>query len=154
MSEHSQNSQTEAAKTPTKPTEKTNQIVGELRNKKHRPDKFAVILLGAGECMLGEVDGDLDTLRKEVVEVHNPKRLLSIRQVAQGGLSVQYLIGDWDLVSGGTVFVRPRGGYWIKDLDAESQEALYGLFMEYLDRKVQNRAAEAGLAVVSARVRP
>lgn len=131
-------------------TSKAKQYEGELGNKKINANKLAVLLYGAGEQVLGELE-DGDYQPGTFIKITNPKRLIRIQQMGQQGMSLQFLIGDFDLIESGSMNIVPTGWFWLRDQSPESYEAYIGLLVEFLNRKIRNRAAEAGLVLPGVR---
>lgn len=152
MTEHSHNSQNEEKQK----TSKAKQIEGELRNKKINPDRLAILFFGASDQVLGEVDStelrlSSNLLAGAPVLLKDPKRLFTLKQQTQQGISIQYIIGDFDLIESGEIAVQPTAGYYIKNQSPETYEAYLLLLMGYLERRSEHRARESGLVLPNVR---
>lgn len=77
--------------------------------------------------------------------LENPKRIMALRQMSPEGLKLQYLIGELDFVANGIVYVTPTIGYWLYDVDDESQMGVLELYTQYLEKHTEMKAKAAGL---------
>lgn len=147
MTTNSQSSQNEEKKSPA--TEALDQLKKQLREKRIKVEDLVVVSINAGETIIGELitsqsQGEEKTLTGPL-KVRNPKRIIRLQQMSQQGLSIQFMVGDLDMLESGTIQVRSNLGYLIEDISVESQTALLHLYRDFLDRKAENRAREAGL---------
>lgn len=124
----------------------------DLQQKGVKVDALAVLLVGGGEQVLGEGSQREDGLW----DVKNPKRLVRLQQMDRSGqgLSISYLIGDFDMVEGGLMHVRPTGYYLLSEIDVPSQGAVLQLYRDFLVRKVEAKAREAGIVIPDKNIKP
>jgi hypothetical protein len=127
-------------------TPKGEQLVKQLWEKGVDASTLAIVMLGNTEQLVGEV-GDVDDEWKagRPFKLFNPKRFLRLQQMGQGGLMIQHLIGDLDMMSKGEIDVRPPVFYRVSWMDPQGIEDFLGLYVEFLDRKVVSSAKAAGL---------
>ncbi len=125
--------------------ESLEELIGELKGSVD-PEKLAVFFIATGEQIMGESETD-DPKPGELVKVTNPKRILRLQQVQGGGVSISLMVGDLDLLEAGVVSLIPTLVYRVKDQNVDSQLSIYGLYEEYLERKLSNRAVESGIVL-------
>lgn len=115
-------------------------------------DHLAVFVLGANEQVMGEVwDASIGLVNG--CRLMNPKRLIRIQQMTSIGMSISFMLGDFDLIEAGEMTILDAScGYWICDQSDASQEALLGLYSDYLNRKSVNQARAAGLQVPDSKI--
>jgi hypothetical protein len=119
------------------------QVQASLREKGIKIDDLAVVNSG-GDILLGETNSE-DLLG--TILLKNPKRIMVLKQMGPGGLSINYMVGDLDFMSSGVVQVNPNYGYWLNDMDEEGQIEMLRLLLQFFDRRAQSRAVEAGLVL-------
>lgn len=101
-----------------------------------------------GEQVVGEVLDDRGELADQGIpnqlvgvsrELKNPKRLvrLQMRDQRTGALTIEFLLGNWDFIEGGTVQVQSSFAYWVKDTSPASQIGLISLFVEMMKRRAE-----------------
>lgn len=136
---------------PLKKTEKIDKAVNELAEVGVDAERLAVVMVG-NEQLLGETR---QVSFDDPTELKNPKRFARFQQTFKNpdgsqAVSINFMIGDLDLVEGGTVYVRPVLGYFLGDLDERSIESFLNLYVEFITRKAENlvkmKAEAAGLA--------
>lgn len=125
--------------------EKLEKVVAELEEKNVNPDGLCILFIGTGEQVIGWCEGT--PIPGQPVDVLNPKRILRLQQVQGSGISISLMVGDLDLIEGGKVSLVPQLVAKVRDQNQVSQLSIYELYKEFLDRKVANRAVEAGLVI-------
>ncbi len=113
-------------------------------------DNLCVLTIGQ-EQLIGEVDAAVyPNLVGEVVCVERPLRYLRIQQVARdpqgnpAGMSIQYMIGDLDMMHGGEALAVPGVGYYIRWLSEESSENYLVMLQQFLrNRTAMEKASKA-----------
>lgn len=120
-------------------------VIAELEEKGVVATGLHILFISTGEQLIGWCE---TTPRPgEVADVLNPKRIIRLQQVQGGGISISLMIGDLDLLEGGKVSVIPQLVCRVIEQSPESQLSVFGLYLEFLARKVANRAVEAGLVL-------
>lgn len=132
-------------------SEKLEAVINELKEKGCRPDILTVAFLATGEQLIGEMYASTPGA---VLEMTNPKRILRLQQVQNGGISISLMVGDLDLLESGKVQLIPQLAYRVRDQSEDSQYAILTLYKEYLDRKRITKAEEAGIVIPSQSVSP
>lgn len=123
---------------------KSEEMAKELAEKGVDVEKLIVLYAGT-EQVLGESQGMEDDGE---VGVLNPKRVLRLQQVVEGGVVISLMIGDLDFVHGkGPVFLRPYMFYNVSHQDEETKAGVYGSYLDYFKRKTLNKAEDAGLVL-------
>ena len=156
MTEPTQNSPSEE-----KPKTRLDKLKEDLKTKDVSWDDMAVLMFGANEQIIGEIiaipdakgidfDYRLVNLSREI---KNPKRFARLQRVTPKGITVDFIVGDLDLVESGVMQVFAVGGYWISELGEESQGALLSLYYDFLKNKEAARVASSGLIIPDMRVK-
>jgi hypothetical protein len=112
--------------------------------------RLYVMTMATGEQLIGEVhpfNPKDDVEPGKVMVVTNPKRIIRMTSQRSGGLEINIFVGEMDLLDAGFIYVIPQMMYQIILQPEGAQLAILGLYKEFLDRKVINRAEEAGLVV-------
>lgn len=107
-------------------------------------DKLGVVMMGK-ELIYGEIQEV--RLQPHTALVKNPRRMIRLEQIQSGNFRVDFLLIDFDLISGGTIAVVPEGLYFLSELDDESQGRMLALYRGYLENKKRAKAAEAGIVI-------
>jgi hypothetical protein len=149
-----------------------NKILEELRGvgfTDQSLSKFAVVLLGGGEQVAGEIISEVlhqpdpyltskASLSDTTVRIRNPKRFLRQRVQVPGRetmVSFSYAYSDFDLIYGGTIDLYITGGFWIlSDLNAQSAAAYMGLLLDWNKGRMMERASKANIEMPSLIQRP
>ncbi|TXH08006.1 MAG: hypothetical protein E6R04_11740 [Spirochaetes bacterium] len=104
--------------------------------------KLVVVYVGP-DTLIGETNDP----NSEVIGLKNPKRIFRLSQMQSGGLVLSYMLGDWDFMETGIIYVRPQAWYHLLSEPDSVIEAVLNLYREFLNRKVLNKAEEAGLVL-------
>jgi hypothetical protein len=104
--------------------------------------KLVVVYVGP-DTLIGETNDP----NSEVIGLKNPKRIFRLSQMQSGGLVLSYMLGDWDFMETGIINVRPQAWYHLLSEPDSVIEAVLNLYREFLNRKVLNKAEEAGLVL-------
>jgi hypothetical protein len=122
----------------------------ELEDKGVCTNLLGVVAVG-GEHILGEiVESSLCTTElfdKEFLHIKNPKRFVRMQFQRNGAIMVDFLVGDLDLMDSGSIVVKPTLAYALIDQSDNTKYEFYKLYLNYLERRSQARAAEAGLHI-------
>lgn len=122
-----------------------------LREKGYEPDDFAVILVN-NDLIFGEVKDR--PLAGSLIDMKNPCRLFRVQKVHQGGVSVELMLLDFDLMDEGMASFVPVGGYYLTDTSTLTQLRYLALLQSFLEQKMLFRAKVAGLHLPDGGVRP
>lgn len=120
--------------------------------------KLAVLMLGGGEQLIGEVEAsmrmeadDEDLLVGVPVLVRNPKRYMRLQKVTSDGKAVQveFFVGALDGIDEDKSLMQvvASAGYWIRQLGPLSQISFLKILNGYYQNRLANKAAALGLAV-------
>lgn len=123
------------------------QLIEELNEKGVTFSKLAVLSAGM-DSYLGAVFDVPDVLGR--VTVLSPKRFARYEMrhpQNQSMILVDFMIGDIDFINDGEISVTPNMMYYIGFQDTDCQISMAKLYLEYFDRKVTAKAAEAGLTL-------
>lgn len=109
-------------------------------------DTLCIIGIGGGETFLGELAG---TDSNGTLRLWNPKRIIRLQQMAQGGVQVSIMIGDLELLEGnGThMYVKEKTFSLVSLQNEISQLNVLNLYKSYFDRKAMNDARAAGIHI-------
>lgn len=125
-----------------------NELQRELTDKGVNIPRLCVAILGGNDQVFGEIVNDEGKVNpNEWVYIKDPKRFLRLQQMTQQGIVTNFIIGDMDMVESGKARFLPTGFYFISDLGEESQLAMLSLYMNFIDRKREATAREAGLVI-------
>lgn len=134
-----------------KKTMSTEDLVKFFSEKGVNLEHLAVLTSGS-DSIIGEVNVDGDEAIQSAVLVTNPKRLFRFTQVQTGGLVINYMVGDWDFMEEGSIWVAPTMCYHVMEQPDDTINMILSLMKEHLDRKVLNKAEQAGLVLPSSPV--
>lgn len=152
--------------TTSKTTNELEQLRKEIGDKGYDLDHLAVVMVAAGEQLIGEVVGHLDagssTISKDPdpkllvgvpVQLKNPKRFMRMQKVASDGsrISIDIFVGNLDAIEqdGSLVQAFSVAGYWLKDLGPESQLETLKVLAQYFINRTMSKAMGAGLSLPS-----
>jgi hypothetical protein len=106
-----------------------------------------LVVAGVGtEQVMGEAEAAYDPAQIWF-HIKNPRRLIRLQQMAEGGFRVEFALIDWDLMVGGRMSCQPSFFFRLGDLDAESQERYMGLYLGYLEHKKMERLAKSNIVI-------
>jgi hypothetical protein len=142
--------------TPTDNSQKTAKMttLSDLREEVFKYGKYPttealLVAMAGSEILIGSVD----VQSSEYVSfapvgrptmLRNPKRIVRLSAMGPGGLQIQYVIGDLDLINEGIVWVQPHAAYYLQDLDEDSQINYLKLILDFFRRKA---IADSGLVI-------
>jgi len=109
-------------------------------------DNLAVLTVGA-DTIIGEISEDGEEATHSTVLVTNPKRLYKMSQVQAGGLVINYMVGDWDFIEEGSLWMAPTICYHVMEQPEVTISAVLSLLKEHFDRKVMHKAEQAGIVI-------
>ena len=139
--------------------EDVDKLIEELNQKGVVAENLAIFHVGSDQIMaeLEGGDDDFDQLNEHIqkygfVSIDNPKRILRLQQVQGSGVVLSYMMGDFDLVERGEVNIAPTCWYRVVSQSPKSIYAILNLYKEYLDRRMQLKAEDAGLVLPERRV--
>jgi hypothetical protein len=109
-------------------------------------DDLCVVMV-MGDIIVGEVaPTQFDRLVGTPVMVSNPKRLLRVQRArGQEQISVEFVLGDYDLIEKGKMQVLPTHFFRLSWLSPQSRLNYLLLYAQYLERKKMSAALDAGL---------
>lgn len=157
MSNDSSNSQTDPLL--TKMTTEVEQLKESVK-KYYDFERLAVLMIGGGEQLVGEVDGigDLGSEKQDPsmivgipVLIKNPKRYMRLQKVNQQGtaVTVDYFIGALDGIDhdGSVMQVVSMAAYWVRHLGIPSQINFLKILDGFFKQKMIAKAMASGLAL-------
>lgn len=121
-------------------TTKIEELEKELISKGVDVEALHVAYVGT-ESIIGELDDESEG----VLMLKDPKRVLRLQQVLDGGIAISYMVTDMDFMTSGLVCVKPNIHYPVFNQPEETKANIYESFIEYFKRKVINKAKEAGI---------
>lgn len=105
--------------------------------------KLSVFYTGTDQ-ILGEAETNKDY---PSFIVKNPKRVIRMQQMERNGLILTYLVSNLDLMQDGELRLTPHAWYRVRDQPEETQRVVFGLYLEFFERRAQQRIAESGLVL-------
>jgi hypothetical protein len=85
----------------------------------------------------------------------NPLRFFRVQRLTQGGsMEVQFMVGTYDMMNEGSLFIRPQAHFMLRDQPVETQLSYGALLAQYIDARRQNQARSAGLVLPQSVVPP
>lgn len=149
MTEHSQNSPPaeRPSKTTEAPSARLTAFRKELEDQGVNHGCLAIFNFCTGEQIFGEVGNvETHTLCGVPILVKNPKRFIRIQRAERdGGISIEFLVADLDMIEEGAVVLQAPLAYWIDYLSCPSQERYLGTYLMHLEQKKLMRAAASGI---------
>jgi hypothetical protein len=137
-------------------TEKEVALLQTLEDAGVETQALAVFITGAGEQLIGECLEGYVLKNKSLVgvpyTVKNPKRFIRIQNVSREGMSIQFMIGDLDMIEEGEVEVIANIAYWLEKQGDTTREEMLALYVQFLERKIRNKAVAAGLVLPNERI--
>lgn len=117
-----------------------------LKSKGVAVEDLAVLMI-PGDQIIGELVGESGPVCpvNRSVKVKNPKRILREMMRTNEGVVINFMVGDLDMVEEGMVFFHPHGGYRVDQISEDSQVHLLAIYADFMERKMMNKAKEAGL---------
>ena len=108
-----------------------------------------VILLCNGEQIIGELPEEEPLcIRSEgFTKIRNPKRVMRLQQIdkSSGSIVTNFVVGDYDLMEGGSLMVRAEAWTTFEMLSEAAQKNFVMLMKDVIANKMREKAAEAGL---------
>jgi hypothetical protein len=133
------------------PRTKTELLKTKLRDYNVEPDDLMVVGAANGDMIIGESKEGL-TLNGSM-RLKNPKRLARIQQNAinretqQVQITINFMVGDYDLMQSGYLSIWPFVGYLFQDLGEESLDEMLTLYIQFFERKREHRLLQSGIAL-------
>lgn len=142
-----------------KEKETLEKLIEELEAKGVHPTKLAIFHVGSDQILseLAE-DDDFESVSEHIqkygfINIDDPKRIIRLQQVQGGGITLSFMIGDFDLIEGGEINIAPSLWYRVASQNVPSAISILTLYKEYLERKTMNKAEAAGLVLPQSTIR-
>lgn len=151
MTEHSQNSQVEE-----KPKTRIENLKNSLASKGVQADHLACFV--TDEFIIGEVCGwegedPKSVPLKETLQLKNPKIILNFHDVGPNGVSINFMMTDYGMIESGKIWIQHANiAFRVSDLDEDSQASYFGIYLDFLNRKAENKARASGLVLPNPRL--
>lgn len=129
------------------------QLRAYLSDKGVDTQSLGVWTVAANELALGECSvKSPDAPGPFQATIANPKRFYRLTQVGPGGMSINYMIGDWDLIDQGFLDVNASAMYYLRHQSIQAQIDTLNLYKQYFERRAAARVLEAGLVTPSSSI--
>lgn len=125
------------------------QLIEDLREKGIINFKDLAVLSTGAEQYIGECPYGTPIAGSQVT-LFNPKRLAKYEMRHPQNpnmILVDYMVGDIDFISEGRVEIYPLMAYFIEKQDIDCQVSMAKLYLEYFERKLLTKVADAGLTL-------
>jgi hypothetical protein len=124
------------------------QLIEDLRQKGVTYSRLVVVSDG-NEQFIGE-EPTAERLAGRELTLYNPKRFVrfEMRNPQNPGMVyIDFMMGDLDMIDSGMIQIKPTIGYWINQQSIDCQINMSKLYLEYFERRVKTKAAEANLVI-------